>query len=246
MIITMKIMKTSQRIGVRKYNKSELPRLRWTPHLHQLFIQAVEGLGGKDKATPKRILQTMSVTGLKISHVKSHLQMYRSTKDHDEDDVVVPTKHFSRKDLHDLHLHVFSDNFSPQRLLGNELTSNRRDFQDKMYPPTGNEILQINEESNCSHHEVLHEDGYRSRYLLNRMATEEEISGVNECCELSLSSATPRTMQRVEKEGQWWHNPTHHDDENHSINSRSTSTDEFSSPDFHSHGNNHINLDLTI
>jgi hypothetical protein len=33
---------------VRQYNKSQLPRLRWTPELHELFVQAVEGLGGKD------------------------------------------------------------------------------------------------------------------------------------------------------------------------------------------------------
>ncbi|XP_021274490.1 putative Myb family transcription factor At1g14600 [Herrania umbratica] len=66
--------------GVRPYNKSDLPRLRWTPELHQQFVQAVDWLGGKYKATPKRILQMMSVKGLKISHIKSHLQMYRSSK----------------------------------------------------------------------------------------------------------------------------------------------------------------------
>ncbi|CAN0914015.1 Putative Myb family transcription factor At1g14600 [Linum grandiflorum] len=63
----------------RPYNKSELPRFRWTPQLHLLFIHAVHSLGGKHKATPKRILQAMNnVAGLKISHVKSHLQMYRN------------------------------------------------------------------------------------------------------------------------------------------------------------------------
>ena len=41
-------MKNSQRIGVRQYNKSELPRLRWTTELHELFVEAVEHLGGKD------------------------------------------------------------------------------------------------------------------------------------------------------------------------------------------------------
>lgn len=40
-------MKTSQRIGVRQYKKSEFPRLRWTPQLHQLFVEAVEGFGGE-------------------------------------------------------------------------------------------------------------------------------------------------------------------------------------------------------
>ncbi|XP_034701082.1 putative Myb family transcription factor At1g14600 [Vitis riparia] len=67
-------MKNSQRTGVRQYNKSEFPRLRWTPELHDHFVEVVERLGGKYRATPKRILQMMSVKGLKISHVKSHLQ----------------------------------------------------------------------------------------------------------------------------------------------------------------------------
>ena len=40
-------MKNSQRTGVRQYNKSEFPRLRWTPELHDHFVEVVERLGGK-------------------------------------------------------------------------------------------------------------------------------------------------------------------------------------------------------
>ncbi|KAG4953036.1 hypothetical protein JHK87_038630 [Glycine soja] len=65
--------------SVRKYNKSELPRLRWTPELHQHFVEAIESLGGKHKATPKRILQQMRVKGLRIAHIKSHLQEPQSS-----------------------------------------------------------------------------------------------------------------------------------------------------------------------
>ncbi|CAI9089951.1 OLC1v1024607C2 [Oldenlandia corymbosa var. corymbosa] len=65
---------------VRHYKKSDLPRLRWTPELHDHFVRAVENLGGKHKATPRRIVQVMGVRGLEMSHVKSHLQMYRTTK----------------------------------------------------------------------------------------------------------------------------------------------------------------------
>ncbi|XP_042038169.1 putative Myb family transcription factor At1g14600 [Salvia splendens] len=74
-------MKNSDSSRVRKYRKSLAPRLRWSPELHDRFVEAVENLGGRYQATPKRIMQMMAVKGLKISHVKSHLQMHRSMKE---------------------------------------------------------------------------------------------------------------------------------------------------------------------
>ncbi|WVZ79001.1 hypothetical protein U9M48_026632 [Paspalum notatum var. saurae] len=73
------MMRGFERKGVRQYNRSEVPRMRWTEELHRQFVEAVECLGGQDEATPKRILQLMGVKGVSISHIKSHLQMYRSS-----------------------------------------------------------------------------------------------------------------------------------------------------------------------
>nr|GMD27492.1 myb family transcription factor PHL8-like [Ipomoea batatas] len=56
------------------------PRLKWTAELHETFVDAVQQLGGADKATPKSLMKAMNIRGLSLYHLKSHLQKFAAAE----------------------------------------------------------------------------------------------------------------------------------------------------------------------
>ncbi|KAF9682848.1 hypothetical protein SADUNF_Sadunf05G0150800 [Salix dunnii] len=230
-------MKLSRKNGVRQYNKSEHPRLRWTPELHEHFLETVECLGGKYKATPRRILQMMGVNELKISHIKSHLQMYRSMKGPQNINVLIPmNKHLQaeRSQLDDMEI---SSIFSSQRLLQGEylmqLECERSDSKYDIFFDESNGLQLTKEDGG----DPEQQDSGTS--FAGRMSVEENIDRLPaETCELSLSF-TPSMSSCTAEERELW--PTT-DDRQREYSSK---TNFISIPEFE-FGSHHVNLDLTI
>ncbi|KAI4325545.1 hypothetical protein MLD38_030930 [Melastoma candidum] len=80
---------TESGLGVSRFSLStdNKPRLKWTVDLHR-SVEAVNQLGGPTVsphnrigiATPKPVLKAMSIPGLTLFHLKSHLQKYRQSR----------------------------------------------------------------------------------------------------------------------------------------------------------------------
>ncbi|KAG5064630.1 hypothetical protein AAZX31_02G266300 [Glycine max] len=213
-------MKNSERSSVRKYNKSELPRLRWTPELHQHFVEAIQSLGGSHKATPKRILQQMRVKGLRIAHIKSHLQMYRNMKGHA---IVAPVDQLLEGKAKDFKI---CSNICPtERNLKREL--HLLDYKDGLSQTSEETDYDLNQEPQSSAVLLLSDD----------VSNEEE-----NFADLSLISFSMPLISMMQsennKEIMRFSSSTAAAAANHSVVDSSSSTPSFA--------NNYINLDLTI
>lgn len=224
---------SSERIGVRQYNKSELPRLRWTPELHRYFVQTVEILGGRNQATPKRILQMMGVKGLKISHIKSHLQMYRSIKLENEskfEDVVMRqgVKQKGRRTLHSSDIKTSVS--SSSGILREEEEFNRSNRKHKSSSNIKDRtISQQDSDSNSNSNSDSEEECIGGSMLEDQTCD----------CELTLSLKPSMTQQILERQ-------LSEQDNNSSSNSIPISQLNFVQLKEFSHPQHHINLDLTI
>lgn len=62
------------------------PRLIWTTALHKRFLEALDKVGGVDRALPKAVMREMGVAGLTRENVASHLQKHRMRLKKEEDE----------------------------------------------------------------------------------------------------------------------------------------------------------------
>ncbi|KAA8524171.1 hypothetical protein F0562_010398 [Nyssa sinensis] len=227
-------MKSSHGTGVRQYNKSELPRLRWTPDLHEHFVEAVEQLGGRYKATPKRILQMMSVRGLKISHVKSHLQMYRSMKDRSNVNILVSTKQSHDETTHFNNLEIISI-CSEGRAVSYEQSGcqhERKRHRGEIYCMDRSGSIPTREDI----YDKEHQDTLGSP--LSEMSKDEDVNAPNKTIEFSTAISSYCPLMQCEKQRKIW--------PDYQISQSRATRNFLNLPNLRSVEENNINLDLTI
>ncbi|XP_015075023.1 myb family transcription factor PHL8-like [Solanum pennellii] len=114
------------------------PRLKWTPDLHQRFVDAVSQLGGPDKATPKSLMRVMNIHGLTLYHLKSHLQKYRLGKSSVTDQSFDENKQEVKLDL----CEIVPNDDDDDHTKGNEISRGlkQRTYFDKELPQSDHKL----------------------------------------------------------------------------------------------------------
>lgn len=159
-------------------------RLRWTPELHERFMEAVNKLGGVEQATPKGILKMMNVEGLTIFHVKSHLQKYRIAK-------YIPDLPECKADKK----RSTPEGPGMDPKIGFQITEALRlqmEMQKRLHEQLESQRnLQLRMEEQGKHLQKMFEEQQRTGGLGNMPSAEASIKSVSEPCPRSLNSGGP-------------------------------------------------------
>ncbi|KAF1889859.1 hypothetical protein Lal_00025188 [Lupinus albus] len=103
------------------------PRLKWTPELHQRFIEATNQLGGSEKATPKSIMKIMGIPGLTLLGKSQQVETCSDNNQQDYKEIKCSDDHCSKE------ISVGAQNHIPENLQVTQALQMQMEVQRKLY-----------------------------------------------------------------------------------------------------------------